>query len=110
MEIGQLRRPITITTPSITSDAFGQPTTTGWTTLLSTWASIHAASSKDVYSLGAGFTSQISHKIVVRYHPSITIPAGAQILYDGRTFIVQAVTDPDEQMVQLHLMCLEINK
>lgn len=106
LSAGQLNRPIVIESPSTTKDAFGQPSTTGWTALLSTWASIRAVTSKEVYALGAGFTSQVTHKVTLRY-PTVTITPAMRVIYRGRTFVVQAVQDPDEERVQLDLLCLE---
>lgn len=109
MEAGTLKRPITIEAPSVTQDSFGQPAETEWTTLLQTWASIDTITSKEAYALGAGFTSQVTHKITIRYHP-VYIGAGYRVLFRGHTYVVQAVSDPDEQRVQLDLMCLELSK
>jgi SPP1 family predicted phage head-tail adaptor len=109
MEAGQLKRPIAIESPSTTQDSFGQPTDT-WNTVCSTWSAITAVTSKEVYALGAGFTAQVSHKVTIRYNESLCIEAGFRILYRDRIFLVQTVSDPDEQRVQLNLMCLELSK
>lgn len=107
--LDRLRYPITIESPSTTQDSFGQPTNT-WNTVASTWASIKAVTSKEVYALGAGFTAQVSHKVTVRYNAALCIEAGFRILYRNRIFQVQTVSDPDEQRVELNLMCLELSK
>lgn len=109
MEAGKLKRPITIESPSTKQDNSGQPTDT-WATVCSTWAAINAVTSKEVYALGAGFTSQVTHKVTVRHNPALCIEAGYRILYRNRIFLVQAVSDPDEQRVQRDLMCLELSK
>jgi hypothetical protein len=41
-----------------------------------------------------------------RYHPGITLET--QILFEGRTFQVQSVTDVDERHVELTLMVVEV--
>jgi len=106
MQAGSLKRPIEIQVPSTTKDEFGQPTQT-WTTLLQTWADIHT---KEVYALGAGFNSQVSHKITIRFQPAVTITAGMQVVYLSRIFIIQAVSDPTEERRELDLLCLEQTK
>ena len=106
---GSLKRPIEIDVPSTTKDEFGQLTQT-WTPLLFTWAEIHTITSKEVYALGAGFNSQVSHKITIRFQPAVTITAGMQVVYLSRIFIIQAVSDPTEERVQLDLLCLEQTK
>jgi len=110
LDPGTLKRPITINQASMTKDAAGQPQLSGWTQVLSTWASIRTVTSKEVYAMGAGFDAQISHKITIRYQPSITVTSGMQVGYMGRVFIIQAVSDPTEERVQLDLMCLEQSK
>ena len=104
---GKLNRRITIQSPSTTTDAFGSPVAT-WTYVVTTWASIAAPTSKEVYALGAGFTAQITHKIVIRYREGIT--SAMRIKYRSRIFQVQAVSDPNEDRVRLVLMCLERNE
>jgi hypothetical protein len=41
-----------------------------------------------------------------RYHPGITLET--QIVFEGRTFQVQSVTDVDERHVELTLMVVEV--
>jgi SPP1 family predicted phage head-tail adaptor len=109
MQAGTLKRPITVEVPGTTKDAYGQITST-WTTLLQTWADIHTITSKEVYALGAGFNSQISHKITIRFQPAVTLAAGMRVVYLTRNFIVQAVSDPTEERRELDLLCLEQTK
>ena len=71
-----------------------------------TRADIKAATGKDIYALGAGFTSTVTHKVTIRY-PAVTIQAGMFVLYGSRSFLVQTVSDPDELRVQLDIMCQE---
>lgn len=109
---GKLKRPIMIEAPSATKDAFGQQATAAdYTVALSTWASINTLTSKEVYALGgSGFTAQVSHKITIRYNPSVTIAAGMRVLYRDRIFTVQIPSDPDEERRELDLICLEVSK
>ncbi|MBB5066147.1 phage head closure protein [Granulicella mallensis] len=106
---GDLKSPIVIQSPSTTKDEFGQPTST-WTDVQSTWASIHTATSKEIYALGAGFNSQISHAITILFNPAIAIAAGMRVCYMSRHFVIQTVNDPAEDRVILNLMCLEQTK
>ncbi len=98
-------------TISILSSTPTQDLTTGLMSItsapvLTTRASIKAATGKDIYALGAGFTSTVSHKVTIRY-PSVAIQAGMIVQYEARTFQIQVVSDPDELRVQLDLMCQE---
>jgi SPP1 family predicted phage head-tail adaptor len=109
MRAGNLRRRIAILAQSTTKDSFGQPVDTDWTTVLSCWASIGAVTAKEVYALGPGFTSQVSHRVTVRF-PSVAVTAGMRVSYESRLFTVQAVSDPTEDKRELDLMCLELSK
>ena len=106
---GDLKRPITIQQASTTKDSFGGESS-AWTDVQTTWASIRAVTSKEVYALGAGFDSQVTHTVTIRYNPSVTVSAGMRISYCNRYFTIQAVSDPDEGRVLRHLMCLEQTK
>jgi SPP1 family predicted phage head-tail adaptor len=102
---GDLSRRITIQSPSESQDEYGQPTQ-DWTDVCSTWASIRAATSKEVYA-ASSFVSQVSHIVTIRWRAGIA--AKQRILYRDRTFEVQGVSDPDESRVCLNLLCIEIN-
>jgi SPP1 family predicted phage head-tail adaptor len=106
MRSGQLKRRIAITAPSETQDQSGQPGAGPDTTVLSCRAAITVASSKEIYALGAGFTAQVTHKVTVRF-PSVSLAQGMTVLYRDRRFLVQLVSDPDENRRELNLMCLE---
>jgi len=41
-----------------------------------------------------------------RFHPGITLET--QILFEGRTFQVQSITDIEERHVELQLLCVEV--
>jgi SPP1 family predicted phage head-tail adaptor len=102
---GELNRKITIRAPSESQDEYGQPAVS-WVDVLTTWASIRAATSKEVYA-ASGFASQLSHVVTIRWRPGIL--AKQRILYRGRIFEIQAVSDPDESRINLNLLCLEID-
>lgn len=106
LEAGTLNRPIKIQSQSTAQDAYGQQTTT-WNDVVTCWASIKAATSKEVYA-ASGFTSQITHKITIRYQDT-PIRSNMRVAYRNRFFTIQAVSDADESRAQLALLCLEID-
>lgn len=108
LNAGSLNRRISIQSQSTSQDSFGGPLTT-WTTILKTWASIRAATSKEVYA-ASGFTSQVTHSITLRYHPELTIRSAYRIDYAGRIFQIQTVSDPDEGRKQINLLCMELDE
>jgi len=95
---GDLNRRITLQSPSQVQDCYGQPTQ-DWTDMLTTWAAIRAATSKEVYA-ASSFVSQVSHIVTIRCRPGIA--AKQRILYRDRVFEIQAVSDPDEGRVILN--------
>ena len=77
--------------------------------VLSCWSRITAVTGREIYALGAGFTSQVTHKVAIR-NPGVAIGDGMTIAYGARTFRVQAASDPDELGRELDLMVLEQTK
>lgn len=104
LDPGTLNRRITIKVPSTTQDGYGQEAQT-WTDVVTCWASIKAATSREVYA-AAGFVSQLSHIVTIRY-TSAQITSAMRVSYDNRVLQVQAVVDPDESRVVLNIFCLE---
>lgn len=105
LDPGKLNRRITISVAATTQDDYGQPTNT-WTPLRTCWAGIRVASSREIYA-ASGFVSQLSHVITVRYNATQPPKAGMQVGFNGRTFRVQAASDPDEGLEMVQLLCLE---
>jgi SPP1 family predicted phage head-tail adaptor len=106
MEAGKLRRRIAIVAPAVSQDPYGQPTISSSTPVLRTWARISALTSREIFALGPGFTSNVTHKITIRF-PEVAVRAEMHVLYHQRTFRIQAVSDPDESRRELDLICLE---
>lgn len=105
MNPGALDKRITIQSPSESQDEYGAPTQ-DWTDAATTWAAIRAATGKEIYA-SSGFVSQLSHVITIRWRTGIS--AKQRVVYRGRIFEIQAVSDPDESRTELKLLCLEIN-
>ena len=101
---GELNRRITIQQQATTSDDFGgldAPTV---------FASNVPASIKPYRGgreryAAQQVTAEVSHEIVIRWRPGMK--SSMTILYKGRLFLIVTITDPDEQQVELHLLCLE---
>ncbi len=111
MRASLMRQRIEIVQPGAAGqDAFGQPLPVSpGDPVLCAWAQIAAVTSREVYALGSGFDGQVTHKVTMRW-TSTPIATGMLVLYDARTFQVQAVTDPTELRRELDLLCLEITK
>lgn len=108
MRAGELKRRIRIQQQSATQDEYGQPIES-WGDVLACWAAIKSATSKEVYA-ASGFTSQITHKITIRFPRDIEIGSNMRVLFGSRVFLIQTVPNPDEGIQELNLMCLELNE
>lgn len=107
MTAGALNRRIAVQSKADTQDDYGQPQEI-WEDLLQCWASIRTVTSKEVYA-ASGFTSQLTHKITIRF-PPIEIHSGMRVLFRERVFQIQAVSDQDQSRTELDLFCLELNE
>lgn len=79
-----------------------------WTTVLTTFAAIMTASSREVYQ-ASQFTAQVSHVIKIRWTNNATIVGGMQVAFGSRTFKLQTVENVLERNRVLLLHCLELN-
>ncbi len=113
MRSGPMRYRITIFSQPTTQDSFGEESSAEPIPLFSCWASIVAATSSEIYALGPGFTSTVTHKITIRYPEQVPEP-GVLITFVKRGvtryFILQTLADPDERGRELDLMVLEKSK
>jgi SPP1 family predicted phage head-tail adaptor len=89
-------------------DAAGGPANQ-WATVWSTMSAIATLSQSEVYEPGQ-IVGRVSHRVTVRW-PGASVPIleGMRVLFDGRTFRIQAVDNVQERNRVLHLLCLEID-
>ena len=71
-----------------------------------TWASISILQGRDL-ERAQQIVSEVSHKVVIRHIEGVKFSMTVQ--FGDRNFLIQAVEDPDERKVELHLLCLERN-
>ena len=72
------------------------------------YAKISTATAVDMQQMFADSTtlSTASHVINLPHHPGITTKV--RILFDGRTFMVTGVADPDSRKAETVLACTEV--
>jgi SPP1 family predicted phage head-tail adaptor len=102
---GELRHRVQIQQESTLPDSFGQPQST-WTTVLTTWARIRAASQREQFQANA-LVAQITHTITMRYQSAVAIAPGMRILFGSRIFTIQVPVNVEERNVLIDVMCLE---
>lgn len=105
MKIGQMRRKVTIRTMARTSDGMGGYTETP-TDVPDIWAEIEPLEGREqLQAMQTGM--QRPHSITMRFRPGMT---GAKtLLYEGRTFDIKSVIDPEERHRELHILADEVN-
>lgn len=71
------------------------------------WASIKPATQRDLERVVAGTViATASHIVTMPYHPQVTTET--RVLFNGRTFSVIGVSNPEERNVELVLACVEV--
>lgn len=81
-----------------------------WNDIITMWASIDAASSRDVFNQGEQ-GMQVSHVITIRYPgKNVTVGAGCRVLFGTRVFsIVKGITNEEERNRELQFFGWELN-
>lgn len=84
MDIGKLRHRVSFQTPTSSVSSSSFPTeSAGTPTVL--WSQIEPLSGREDFS-DIGITGHITHRIITRYQPSLTINNTTIATYDSRTF------------------------
>ena len=118
MRAGDLRRRVLLQKRIVTQDTFGQQVT-NWIDFLSGVPSdIQPLSGRELIAAQA-VNAEVTHQIVVRYHPLLVDPiqnAALRIVYAPaagvlRYFNVQSATNVDERNKQITFLAIEgLNK
>lgn len=117
MRAGTLRRRILIQIRQVTQDTFGQQVTNWIDLLTNVPADIQALSGRELIAAQA-VNSEVTHQIVIRYHPLMADPvkvAAMRAIYinEGvtRYFNIQSGINVDERNREIDLMAVEgLNK
>ncbi|MCP8969721.1 phage head closure protein [Ectobacillus ponti] len=78
-----------------------------WTDVLTARAAIYPVSGKEYFTADR-VTSEVTHKISMRYMPGTSISPDMRILFQGRIFQIVSVINFQERNVMLQLMCKEL--
>jgi len=103
---GRLRHQIDIVRPSGAQDDTGGPVGSTTVVYAGVWATIEAVSGTEQLA-ASQFVSRVTHQVVIRYLDGID--TSMRVVFEGRTFRIQAVLNPDERTKSLVLECIEIN-
>jgi SPP1 family predicted phage head-tail adaptor len=107
---GRFRHRIQIAKPSTVFDTFGGSTLNNPTILYTIWGTVEALSGVEKFAAHE-FTSQVTHAIYIRNPRSlgVAITANMLVLWNGHTYQIEAVLDPDNRGKYLQLLVIEIN-
>jgi SPP1 family predicted phage head-tail adaptor len=79
------------------------------------WAEITKLSGQELLK-AQQIVQQVTHEVVIPSPEAdgeaqaAMIPESGQVLFDGRIFQIESISDPDERDVELHLLCVERNQ
>ena len=100
----KLRHRITFQERATGQDEFGQPIDT-WQDICTVWAAVEPLSGREFWA-AQQVQAEVTTRIRIRYRQGIR--PEMRVLYDGRTYDIQTVIDPEERHVELQLMCREV--
>lgn len=106
MRAGRLRKRVTIqqkTTP-VTQNTYGEEAPV-WETVATVWASVEPLRGREFLEARRE-GAEVTTRIVMRYQSGIAPEMRAT--YDGHTYDVLSVIDPEERHRELQLMCREV--
>ena len=105
MEAGKLRSIIKIL--KAPADERGAPTqdTSRWETVRVLRASVRPIRGRELWEAEQA-QSLIDHRIMIRYDPAMK--TGMRVQFEGRTFEILYVIDPEERHQWMQLMCREL--
>jgi len=105
---GKLRHRIQIVKANGTVDSFGgvPQDLTNWQVLHNAWAQIDTLNGRDMLTSDS-FMSEVNLRVTIRYFSDVD--ASCRIWFNGKTFQITAVVNPDQRTKMLVLLCVEIN-
>ena len=100
---GKLRHSITIQVSTVTQDDYGA-SVESWDTFATVRASVEPLQGRE-YFAAQQVQAEVTTRFRIRYLAGVK--PSMRVLFEGRTFDVQAVLDPNEMHRELHLMAVE---
>ncbi len=107
LDAGILRHTVTISMPSPAGDAFGA-TSNVFVPVLTTRVSLQQITAKSMYQAGS-LSTQVTHKLRMRYRPDITIDPSCRVTYLTKTYRVVNVDNILERNRVMELLLLELD-
>jgi len=103
----QLRQPFELWTRTTTVDEFGARELTFATFGLTIWGSLEAAGATESMEKD-GVTHVRRYRVIMRAKDAASVPVTARLVYNGRTFEIDGLSDPDERTQMINLTVREL--
>ena len=100
--IGELKRPVTIETPTVAADAGSGGVTTTWATYKTTIAAIEALQGYE-YHAAQQVKAGAVVRITMRYDSGVT--EQMRVIYGTSIYLIESVFDVEDRRRWLELMC-----
>ena len=102
MKAGKLRHRVTIQNFESYRDEYGQPVKE-WHDVATVWADVSGISGRELLAAGRE-VAEVSHRVWIRYHPSVT--AASRLLWtDTGAVLANTAALPDGKKTRLELLC-----
>lgn len=101
---GRLDKRITIQSATSARDGSGQPILT-WSDWAVVWAAVEPIRGRE-YFAAQQVSAETTHRVTIRYRSGVS--PQMRVVFNGRTFRIEAVIDPQEHHERLELMCVEV--
>jgi SPP1 family predicted phage head-tail adaptor len=102
--IGAMHSLVTFVNRATRADDGGQ---IAGTTFAESWAKIAALVGRELYK-AQETVQEVTHMVTVPYLAGLS--EDMTIVFEERTFIIEAINDPDERKVELRMLCREVNQ
>lgn len=96
IDIGKLKHRVELQSQTQTTDTQGISIKGSWSTQRTVWARIEPFSQRE-YMDDRKVTTEATHRITVRWQPSISLTTEWRILYGSRYFQIESVINIDER-------------
>lgn len=105
LKAARFKERVTIQQMTTTPDGGGGVNET-WGALAEVWAAVEPLNGAERWK-AEQLQSLITHRVVIRYRPDITVQMRMRLLYGARILEITGITDPEERHEYLELMCEE---
>ena len=101
---GHLRHRVTLQSPTVTRDAYGAETVT-WADQATVWAACLPLSGRE-YLAARAEVAETLIKVRIRWRADVSTTC--RVVWEGRTYVIEAALDTLGRHEELVLMCKEV--